>query len=192
MTRTLTTPVKNQLTASTNRPALLFDLFFEQATIRLWTGYGTLVWGTDVYFGNGWLTSVSNYSETGDIRPEGMTITLTGIPLEVTSLILSSAKQSDTCNVWFAVLNEAFVLINDPFKLFRGRFDLAEIKEGPDTTTIAINYESRLVALDKPKIRRYTQADQAAQYPDDKGFEHVIKIPEWTGFWGKQNSGQVK
>lgn len=75
-------------------------------------------------------------------------------------------------------------LINDPITLFTGRMDQMQIDEQGDTSTIALSLESNLIDLNKPRERRYTDQDQKADYPNDRGFEYVAGLQGKALTWG--------
>jgi len=56
---------------------------------------------------------------------------------------------------------------------------------GRALATIELKIESKMVDLRKPRIRRYTHADQQSRFPTDKIFEFVDRIQteslEWKG-----------
>lgn len=60
--------------------------------------------------------------------------------------------------------------------LFSGQMDTMTIDYGPETSTIALDIESRLVRLTRPIIWRYTDADQKKLFPNDRFFEFVTDM----------------
>lgn len=57
--------------------------------------------------------------------------------------------------------------------LFVGDMDQMDIIEGPDTSTVSVKVESRLITLDKPNLRRYTSENQKALFSGDLAFDFV-------------------
>jgi hypothetical protein len=62
--------------------------------------------------------------------------------------------------------------------------DVMTIGEQGDNCTIDLTAESRLIDLERPRLRRWTSEDQKALDPDDKGFEFVNSLQEATIKWG--------
>ena len=58
-----------------------------------------------------------------------------------------------------------------------------DIKLGK-TATVNITAESRLIDWARPRIRRYTNADQNERFPGDKGFEFVSDTTDKEIVWG--------
>ena len=50
---------------------------------------------------------------------------------------------------------------------------------------ISINCENRLLDMNTPVDRRYTQDDQQIDHPGDMGFQFVNGITEINIYWGK-------
>ena len=82
--------------------------------------------------------------------------------------------------MYLGFINEDFTtLIADPFLIFDGRMDTAEIADGGDTATITLTAESRLRDLER--VRRYpsinTDTDplrfRTITLPGDEGLEYV-------------------
>ena len=63
-----------------------------------------------------------------------------------------------------------------------------KIDEGPETATIALNLENRLIVLDRAKERRYTHEDQQLSFAGDLGFEFVPDLQDKEIIWGKKTS----
>jgi hypothetical protein len=66
--------------------------------------------------------------------------------------------------------------------------DIMKIDEGPESATIVLSLENRLIALDRSKERRYTHEDQQLSFPGDKGFEFVPDLQDKEIIWGKSTS----
>jgi hypothetical protein len=69
--------------------------------------------------------------------------------------------------------------------VFTGEMDEMNIQFGADTVTISLAVESRLVDLNRPRIRRYTDADQQSRFSGDLAFEFVTRLQDedlqWAG-----------
>ena len=74
-------------------------------------------------------------------------------------------------------------LVDDPAIYYKGRMDSPSISQD-DTLEIVLTLENRFAAWDRPKIRRYNNADQQALYPGDKGLEFVEQATEKRIVWG--------
>lgn len=182
--RDLTAAVQAALAADQLRLALLYEGAFSGGTLRLWTGVGDLSWNGYTWTGAGNLLGISEVQETADVRATGLAVSLSGMPSTLLSTVLQNARHGYTGTVWFAFFTAAGALIADPAIAFKGRLDVPSFEERGDGCTIVVNYESRLIDLDRARDRRYTHEDQQIDYPGDLGFEYVPAIQDAQINWG--------
>ena len=138
----------------------------------------------------------------------GATITLSGVPSEVLSLALQSAYQGRVSNIYFGMFAKGyllkedgtFILLQDGSKIplesqetgltqiFSGYMDEMNIEETPETSTIEVKVENKLIDLERQRVRRYSSAYQKSIYPNDKGFDFVEDLQDKKVVWGR-NAG---
>ena len=63
--------------------------------------------------------------------------------------------------------------------------DQMNIDEGPNTSTITLTVESKLVALERPAGTRYTSAYQKSVYPGDLGMDFIEDLQDKEIIWGR-------
>lgn len=113
-------------------------------------------------------------------------ITIENKHFEATLEVLVRELRRDKARMYLGFINEDFTtLIADPFLIFDGRMDTAEIADGGDTATITLTAESRLRDLERVRTRRYTDADQQSRFPGDKGLEYVPSLQDKQIVWGR-------
>lgn len=184
MSRALTSGVVTEFTAGTVRPFFLFEAVFTSSTLRLWDGLGDLSWNSATWLGNGWFQGISDVQETGETRASALDITLSGVPLALISLILTEATHSSTGRVWVGVFNSSGAIIANPYLLFSGTLSAPRVDDSPDQADVVLTYEDELVWLQRASELRYTNAAQQSLFSGDRGFEYVLGLEEWKGFWG--------
>jgi hypothetical protein len=81
-------------------------------------------------------------------------------------------------------LNDSYALVADPVEIFKGRVNQMNIEAG-ETATVSLTVESRLVDWERPRVRRYNNADQQVAFTGDKGFEFVPQMVEKELIWGR-------
>lgn len=167
------------------RPILLAYLDFLSGTTRLWSGIGDIVWDSATWKGIGTLGKISTIEETLELRATGMTMQLSGVKAENISLVVAEPIQGRKAKVYLGFLNENYALLTDPILIFDGRMDMVEIVDGGPTATITLMVENRLRDLERARTRRYTDADQQARYPNDRGLEYVPSLQEIDIPWGR-------
>jgi hypothetical protein len=184
MARDWTTATKDALTGQTIRPVLFFEGGFVSGTLNFWTGAGSISWDSKTWTGVGDLIQISPIEENVDIVASGAVISLAGNPPQNISLALSETRQGKHGKVWLGAIGTDGSVVVDPYLAFEGRLDVPEIDDNPDGATIKISYEHRLIALDRPNLRRYSDQDQKIDYPDDKGMEYIPALQDANIKWG--------
>jgi hypothetical protein len=208
VSRDLPTALATELLAAEITPFFAVELSFETSTLRFWSGLGEQVIGGDTYVGSGNMLSVSTIDETSEVAARGATLTLSGIPSELISLALQEPYQGRKCKIYFGardangefllqengslLLNEdgsAFSIAGDTesvmAEIFTGYIDQMNIDEGAETSTIAVGVESRLIDLQRPRVRRYTHESQKSRFPNDLGFQFVNDLQDKKFAWGR-------
>lgn len=183
--RELTTGTNAQLTASTVSPVLFAELVFSSGTVRVWSGYGTLIWNGNNWIGTGALGGVSPVEEAADLQATNLTFTLNGIPSSYLSLVLADSYQGKSATLWLGFLASDGSVVSDPVQLFSGRLDAAKISEAGETCSIAINAESELADLRRSRETRYTDAEQQRRFPGDLGLQYIAQAATQEMNWGR-------
>lgn len=213
MTRGLPSLIVNALEDQAVKPFFAIQLFFDNPNeLYLWTGVGELVLDGITYTGAGDMMQVSEVQETTDISAKGASLTLSGIPSDILDLVYAEDYQGRTAKILFGLTGEGiesgsflalngagdllliddsggFLDISSPgvselFELFVGTMDQITIDEGPDTSTISLTIESKLIDLERPRIRRYTDANQQSRFSGDLAFEFVTRLQGESLEWG--------
>ena len=200
--------IQSALEASEIQPLFAVQLMLDTQPLYFWTGLGDLTIDGITYVGTGQFLAISEMEETAEIAAKGAVITLSGIPSELLSLAISTPYQGRLCKILFGAINANkqylkqengdFVLTeaggriditdgdNTPaINLFTGYIDKMDIDEGPETSTIAMSIESRLIDLERPRIFRFSDQNQKTRYPTDKGLEFVEDLQDKQFNWGR-------
>jgi len=168
------------------RPILLAEFDFETSTDRAWSGMGELQWGGFTWYGAGTLGKVSTIEETTELRATGASFQLSGIPADLIDKVSNFPVQGHKAKLYLGFIEADFkTLIMDPVLIFDGRMDTVEILDGGETATVTLTAESRLRDLERPRTKRYTDADQQSRYPGDKGLEYVPSMQDKQIIWGR-------
>jgi len=183
--RGLTSGVVDELSKSEVRIAVFVEVEFATGFLRIWSGVGDIIFQTNTYLGAGGLLTVRPASESSNLAPNGIEVTLDGVDPANISLALGEARQGKTLNCYLGFLDSSEALIADPASLFKGRVDTVKIDEAAETAKVTVFGESRVVDLQRIGRRRYTMEDQKRDFPSDLGMSQVNAIQEWQGDWGK-------
>ena len=192
MSRSITTAFNNAITSQVVRPLLAVELEFSTGTLRFWNGYGDLTMtaggSSNTFTGLGDLMGVSAVSESDQVEAIGASLSLTGIKSSLISSALSANYTNRNASIFLGLFDTNKSVIADVYTLFKGKMDIMKIDEGAESATIVLNLENRLIALDRPKERRYTHQDQQLSFSGDLGFEFVPDLQDKEIIWGKKTS----
>ena len=186
MSRDFTPDMLDALTANPLRPFFLFRGDFLTQSIRLWDGFGDLVWSGQTWLGNGWWRGIADVKENNQISSEGMDIVLSAVPQSIISLALTEVSHSCRGKVWLGFFDEAGAIVEDPKVIFEGSLSTPNISQGEDTSELTLSYDDDLIVLKKKKERRYNHEAQQAMFPGDRGFEYVASLKDWSLWWGSK------
>lgn len=206
MSRELSQDTINALSDDVLYPFFAVEMLFDgDEVLRLWTGVGTLVYEGESWFGTGSLLQIDAIEETAEMAVKGASITLSGVPSTTISLALSEPYQGRVCNIYFGTFSKgsllqesgSFILKEDGGKIgledrktnltqiFSGFMDQMNIEETPETATIALLVENKLIDLERQRIARYTSEYQKARYPGDKGLDFIEGLQDKEIVWGR-------
>ena len=225
MSRTLSGGVEVNIEDDVIYPFFAVELLFDDGTfeaaddniydriLRLWTGFGDLVYEGNTFYGTGNMLDISAVEETVEMAVKGATLTLSGAPSDVVSLALSQPYQGRQAKIYFGLFqkgrleteastddNQYFILLQDGGKImlernetslteiFTGYMDQMNIEEGPESSTIQLKIENKLIDLERPRVGRFTSEYQKSVYPEDKGFDFVESLQDLKLNWGRGNA----
>ncbi len=181
MSRDIASAISNALDDQTISVFWACDLLFDSPNaLHFWSGIGDLSLDGETYTGAGDLLGISELRESSDIAAYGATLTLSGIPSSIISVALAEPYQGRKAVVKFGVDVGG---TKTAFTVFTGEMDQMSISFGADTATISLDVESRMIDLNRPRIRRYTDADQQSRYVGDLAFEFVPRLQSESLEW---------
>ena len=183
MTRGLTTAAEAAVQQEVVLRTVAVQLDFSSASVRVNASPADISIGGDVFLGLGGFGAISAMAENAEIKSRGISLTLSGVPRDLVAVALGEPYQGRAATVWEVVLDrETWLPVADPFVVFRGRMDTMDVAMG-QSCTITLGVEDRLVDLERPRIRRYTDEDQQARYPGDAFFSFVPATTEKELVW---------
>ena len=187
MTRSISTDFSNQLTSSTVRPFYAVSIAFSPNKLNIWTGYNDVFIDSETYVGTGNLLEISEIEETSEVKANGIRLTLSGIDSSILSEVLTEDSHGTVVELFFGVLTQTdnrTVIVETPYKIFEGILDTMTIRELGETSLITVTVENKMVTLERPIARRYTDQDQKISFPTDKGLEFVDDLQDKSLVWG--------
>lgn len=184
MSRTTTGAFDTAL-AGDHVPLLVFiALDLELGMLRVTNCGQNLAWNGFTWLGMGRLGRVEAIRENSSIENDTLRLQLSGVPNDLIARVQAENLQKRDVTIWLAPLDDEYRVLADPVIVWAGRMDAPYI-ETEKTSTVVIFAQSRLGDLERARTRRYNDADQKAEYPDDRGFEYAEQMVEKTLPWGR-------
>jgi len=187
MSRSIGSAFGTQLTSGSLRPFYAIKMNFTSGALLLATTYADLIIGGNTYFGSGHIISISPIVETSDTRASGIEIKLNGLDTSILSAGLTEDTQGMVVEVYFGVLtttNNADAIVDTPYQVFSGFIDAMILTDGGETSTLTFTVENKLITLERPTDRRYTDQDQQNLFSGDKGCSFVTSLQDKAIAWG--------
>jgi hypothetical protein len=165
------------------RPFFMAALQFKTSVQRVWSGVGNLTIDEQTFVGVGSFASVGAIKEGSDAAAYNTTVTLSGIDPVLLGESMSDVQPGLQALLWLGLMLETGVVVGTPYQVFSGIIDAPSVHVGPDTVSITLNLESRMVDFQRASNRKYTSADQRLRYPKDSGFDFVPRLNDYVGKW---------
>lgn len=166
-------------------PVMFVKLQFDGGNVNFHTELGDITFGGDTYTGAGRLGGVGVMEENSDLSRTPMSLTLTGIPNDMVSVLLNEQYQGRLATVFLGYLDlTTRTLVADPTIVYQGNMDTADIQTDQNAT-ITLSVESRFAMWDNPTVRRYNNSDQQSRYPGDTGLQFIEQTADKSIWWGQ-------
>ena len=189
MSRSINANIVSALANPEIEPFYAVRLDFSTAALYLWTGYGDKTINSQTYIGSGNLLSIDGLEEVNDLSSAGTKIALNGIDSTILNYALTEDYQGREVNIYWGVAGVTQVV-----EVFSGYMDQMTIVDKGDTSTISLSVESKLIVLERPNIRRYTEGSHASvidtegySNTNDSFFRWVAKLQDVQVAWGLEN-----
>lgn len=178
--------------------SLLVFMEFDQAPRRWWMGFGDLVTNDGhVWQGVGDLISVEGLSEERGTTATPMTFVLSGVDAEIVTLARNASDrvkgQRVTVYLQFFDITpgdasvEPWAPLDLPEVLRVGTMEqMRYVAEGPTSRRVIVTAEGLWTGRNRPPFALFTDRDQNARFPGDRGIEQVANLVnkqiEWPVF----------
>lgn len=205
--RNLSPEMIAEFSSQSTDPVLMAEMYFDSATLRMWTGIGSLFWGDKEFLGGGNFIGISPIEETQDTQAKGIVCTLNGVAPTNIALSLIERPRGRPFRLYLGVAStRRFVsteagdglieledgsgyillenqLVDSPYRIFSGLMDVIESTDSGDSATLRLSVENILIVGQRSKTSRYTDNDQKKRFPSDKGLELINQLQDKELVW---------
>lgn len=186
MSRGLDPLNESAIEAAKVAPVYFAALDFPSGMVRVHSAIGTISWGGYDWLGVGQFGMVDGLTEEAELSRKTVTYTLTGIPNDLIATVLGENYQGRPAKIYIGFFNlTTYQMIAEPELLDSGLMDVTVIDEGQECS-VSVTAESRIASWSRPNVRRYTDAEQQARYPGDKGLEFISQASQNEIVWGRK------
>lgn len=163
------------------RPLYFVEILFDEP-LRFTSAYSSMTVSGKEYFGAGNLGSISPVSEGTDLDPQEFKIVVAGVSESSLAAIVTSNYLNREVTCLTALVDDQGQIIGEPMHSFSGNTDEVQVEMG-SVGRITITVRDELADWARPRIERYTNSDQQARYPGDKGLEYVSQVADKEIVW---------
>ncbi len=173
---------------------------FDSGTIRLWSGYEDISLPTgnsnanESYLGSGNLITVSTYTESRDLKSDGINIQLAYVTDDIKSIATTESFQNRPIELRMGYMDAGSKdQVAGTFIIFKGRMTNLTINDDPTNPTVDVQCENRLADFSRPSNFRYTNESQHFLSGSSPGnvdgfFRFVKSIQDKEILWGRTAS----
>ena len=173
-------------------PVLMADLVFDDGTLNMWSGVGTLTWNAVDYTGGGNLIGISNMEENQQLEAKGLNVSLNGVPQSLISVALNERTRGRPFRLYLGAVDLTpdtsghlvpNKLVLDPYRIFTGLMDVIKLNNDGKTASLVLSVESTLLKGQRANVSRYTAEDQKKIYPLDTFLDRVNQLQDKQVVW---------
>lgn len=136
-----------------------------------------------LFKGVGTLGTISDCEVASGTEAKTVSFELNGIPSSMMGLLINENARNRTIKAMIAVCNSDGTLITELITFFQGSIDSMTVSADVSASA-SLSATSRLINWKRAVNSRFTNEDQLAKYPNDKGFQFVSSLLETTLTWG--------
>lgn len=180
--KTLTAVVASASAAEQADVILFCELDFASGFVRINSTESDVSWDGKSWLGAGRVAALAGVEESDELEAVGFSGVLdAGVHA---ALALGEKFRGRPAKLWLGFRDvSSGALFADPVLLAAARIDKLPIKLGA-SGRVLIECVNRIADWQRVNAARFTDAEQKARYPDDRGFEQVSQTNEREIPWG--------
>lgn len=185
MTKNISAALVNALAADGAQPFYAVEMLFDGGAVRLWTGIGNRTIDGQTYTGSGSLLAISELEESANLSANGATVTLSGVSPSIISLALTEPYQGRRARILMGDASLDSSTTNF-LEAFSGYMDVMTVTHSGESVRVQLTIESKLIALQRANVRRYTSENHKLRHPTDTFFDWVVSLQDKEIAWGRK------
>lgn len=172
--------------------AVLVHMDFKDSPKRWWTGFGDLEVNGHLWQGLGDLITISPISSSYQVSAEQVTFEVAATPEMLALALAAKARVRDrsvTVYLQLFAMEDAEAVergqpIGSPMALYSGTMTkMPWAASGPNQRTLRVEAEGMFFRRNAAPRGRWTDSDQKARYPGDRGFERLPLYVQYEVHW---------
>lgn len=170
----------------TVRSSLLVFFDFEDEPKRLWPGNGPIMHGGYQWQGIGQLGSIDGLDQAYGSSAPQMTFTLSGVDAGIVTLAREASDRvfGRDVVVYIGFFDEAWQALDAPYAVNVGIMDQMRYgARGATDRSVTVTAEGLWTNRRRPAFSLYTDRDQNARFPGDRGLEQIPSLINKTARW---------
>lgn len=184
MARTMTAAAEAALDESHVITVLLAELEFPSGTVRFNSSDVLVEWDGNQYLGAASCSGIEPIAESVQPQAAALNVRFSGLSSAFVDAILDDHYQGEPARIYVALWDrDDATLIDDPVLVFSGRMDEPVVEVGANAT-LQLALENEMADWSRPRLRRYSHADQTAVYAGDLFFEWTEELQSKELVWG--------
>lgn len=190
MSRDIAVGIDSDLDADFVIPMFFVELDWDTDPVYLHTDIGDITVLAHTWIGTGGLGSISPIEETVEQKSRGIKMRL-DLTNEAAGSIFEELTTQDyyqrTAIVYFSTRNTVTGALGaDPFELFRGKCDVAEIEHGFTISHVDLLVENEWADGNRSNGELFSDAQLQSEYTGDLGFEFLNDLVNRKIVWGSE------
>jgi hypothetical protein len=156
---------------------------------RFNTSRWSFTWNSVPWPAAGNLIELSEIEETVEVKAVGLRLVVSAVPDALFTMALDASYDypGRPIRVWSAALSSTYTILDTPELIFSGQIDTMRVRKGrgPDSSVVTIQAENDLARLMLAEEQLFSDAEQKARFPGDRGLEFLVSMSERVTVFGQ-------
>ncbi len=192
MSRTIPTGIDNDIDDDFVIPIFFVELDFDTDPVYVHTDVGDITVLSHTWLGTGGLGSISEITESVEPKSSGVRLRL-DLTNEAAGSIFEELNSQDYYQrpvvIYFSTRNTVTGALGaDPFELWRGKADVAEIEHGDTISHVDLLVENEWADANRTNGELFSNAQLQSEFAGDLGFEFLAQMVNWKVTWGSERT----